>query len=415
MTYDRRFATTWQLLLDAICTTMDHLDPEEPPILLSSLPDLPYLRDGREGAAPLTLIQGPPGRNIALAIGLRAARPKTPLVLIMNADSVTLGTNHLIHAARRNIGMTLLVLRADLTQDESAGTLDRTGWKVPEYQRRLETPSRPLDWMTALQAAFVGRANLHEPFELATVLASSLATPGFSVIGVTAEAFLEKGVLSRCDWPEYFTAYREWAAPLRSAPAEPPVATPVPVRRPVPRTEVRIAGFGGQGVKLAGTVLLEAAGLHEGLWATQRGDYGSATRGGPSMVDVVIGSDPITYPGADHPDALVLLTQAAADRYARAARPGAVVIADPGEVSRMPPGALAVPITAIAREHTGKPLAAGVVALGCVAAIGTTVAQESLAKSLAANVPRAAVAANVAACEAGFAATREALKGGVHV
>jgi 2-oxoglutarate ferredoxin oxidoreductase subunit gamma len=269
--------------------------------------------------------------------------------------------------------------------------------------------------MTALQAAFVGRANLHEPFELATVLASSLATPGFSVIGVTAEALLETGVLSRCDWPEYFTAYREWAAPLRAAPVEPAAATPAPARRAVPRTEVRIAGFGGQGVKLAGTVLLEAAGLHEGLWATQRGDYGSATRGGPSMVDVVIGSDPITYPGADHPDALVLLTQAAADRYARAAGPGAVVIADPGEVSRMPPGALAVPITAIAREHTGKPLAAGVVALGCVAALGTTVAQESLAKSLAANVPRSAVAANVAACAAGFAATREALKGGVHV
>jgi 2-oxoglutarate ferredoxin oxidoreductase subunit gamma len=269
--------------------------------------------------------------------------------------------------------------------------------------------------MTALQAAFVGRANLHEPFELATVLASALATPGFSVIGVTAEALLETGVLSRCDWPEYFTAYREWAEPLRSAPVGPAAAAPVAARRAVPRTEVRIAGFGGQGVKLAGMVLLEAAGLHEGLWATQRGDYGSATRGGPSMVDVVIGSDPITYPGADHPDALVLLTQAAADRYARAAGPGAVVIADPGEVSRMPPGALAVPITAIAREHTGKPLAAGVVALGCVAALGTTVAQESLAKSLAANVPRSAVAANVAACAAGFAATREALKGGVHV
>ncbi len=415
MAYDRRFATTWQLLLDAVCTTMDHLDPADPPVILSSLPDLPYLREGREGPAPLTLIQGPPGRNIALAIGIRAARPKTPLVLVMNADSVTLGTNHLIHAARRNIGMTLLVLRADLTQDEAAHALDRTGWQVPEYQRRLEAPSRPLDWMTALQASFVGRANLHEPFQLATLLASAIAIPGFSVIGVTAEASLETGVLSRHEWPEYFEAYRAWSEPLRAAPAESPAQSAPPARRRVPRTEVRIAGFGGQGVKLAGTVLLEAAGLHEGLWATQRGDYGSATRGGPSMVDVVIGSDPITYPGADHPDALVLLTQLAANRYVRGLKPGAVVIADPGEVERMPAGALAVPITAIARSHTGKPLAAGVVALGCVAALGTTVEMESLAKSLAANVPRPAVAANLAACEAGFAATREAMKGVVHV
>ncbi len=81
----------------------------------------------REGPAPLSFIQGPPGRNIALAIGLRAARPRTPLVLLMNADSVTLGTNHLIHAARRNIGLTVLLLRADLTQHEATGTMDRTG------------------------------------------------------------------------------------------------------------------------------------------------------------------------------------------------------------------------------------------------------------------------------------------------
>jgi 2-oxoglutarate ferredoxin oxidoreductase subunit gamma len=269
--------------------------------------------------------------------------------------------------------------------------------------------------MTALQAALVGRANLHAPDELATLLARAIRTPGFSVIGVTADATLETGVLSTCEWPEYFAAYGEWAAPLRMSTVAPAAAASSPARRRVPRTEIRIAGLGGQGVKLAGTVLLEAAGLHEGLWATQRGDYGSATRGGPSLVDVVIGSEPITYAGADHPDALVLLTQAAADRHARSAKPGAVVIADPGEVARMPPGALAVPIAAIAREHTGKPLASGVVALGCVAALGNSVAMESLARSLAANVPRTAVAANVAACEAGFAATREALKGGVHV
>jgi 2-oxoglutarate ferredoxin oxidoreductase subunit gamma len=417
MSYDRRFATTWQLLLDAVCATMGRLDSAEPPIVLSSLPDLPYVRDGREGAAPLSFIQGPPGRNIALAIGLRAAKPKTPLVLIMNADSVTLGTNHLIHAARRNIGMTLLILRAELTRGESGGQVDRMDWSVPDYQKLLETPSRPLEWVSALDAALVGRANLNEPDELATLLARAIATPGFSVIGVTTDTALETGVLSECAWPEYFDAYREWAAPLREAGLA--GATPVPAatssQRHVPRYEVRIAGFGGQGVKLAGTVLSEAAGLHEGLWATQRGDYGSATRGGPSLVDVVIGSDPITYPCADHPDALVLLTQSAADRYAGHVKSGAVVIADPGEVARMPDGALAVPIAAIAREHTGKPLAAGVVALGCVAALGSAVSRASLEKSLAANVPRGAVASNVAACSAGFAATRAALKGGVHV
>jgi len=417
MTYDRRFASTWQLLLDSICTVMGSVDPREPPIILSSLPDLPYACGGRDGPAPLSFIHGPPGRNIALAIGLRAARPRVPLVLVMSADSVTLGTNHLIHAARRNIGMTLLILRAELTRGVQKSTMDRAGWDLPAYQRDLESPSRPLDWVSALGASLVGRGNLDDPDELARLIRRALATPGFSVIGVTTEPSLATGVLTENPWPEYFDVYREWAAPLAAAgcAAVPVHRSPVhTAKRAVPRCEVRIAGLGGHGVKLAGTVLSEAAGFHEGLRATQRGEYGSATRGGPSMVDVVLGSDAITYPGADHPDVLVVLSQRAADRYARDLKPGARVIADPAEVGTLPRGAIAVPITALAREHTGKPLAAGVVALGCVAALCDAVSPSALNESLAGNVPRALVAGNIAACAAGFAATRAALTGERH-
>lgn len=421
MAYDRRFASTWQLLLDGICQTMGRLDPQRydgPPVILSSLPDLPYTRDGpdpKEGPAPLPFIQGPPGRNIALAIGLRAALPRTPLVLLMNADSVTLGTNHLIHAARRNIGLTVLLLRADLTVHEAAGTLDRTGWGRPAYQQALEGPTRPLDWATALDAALVGRANLQRPDELADLLTQALHTPGFSLIGVTQDETLPTGVLSQCNWPEYFSAYRDWCAPLRRADASPAATTGAsrPARR-VARQEWRIAGLGGQGVKLAGTVLSEAVGLFEGLWATQRGDYGSATRGGPSMVDVVVGSQPITYPNADHPDVLVLLTQAAADRWAGQVRPGAVVVVDSGDVTRCPPGALVLPITALAREHTGKPIAAGMVAAGCVAALSDAVGLDAIARSIESNMPAALVAGNLAACKAGHAATRAALQESAH-
>ncbi|HET9579665.1 MAG TPA: 2-oxoacid:acceptor oxidoreductase family protein [Usitatibacter sp.] len=357
-------------------------------------------------------MHGPPGRNIALAVGLRAARPESPLILVMNADGVTLGTNHLIHAARRNVGMTLLLLRSELTRSQPA--LDRTSWDLPDYQREFEAPARPLEWVSALEAALVGRANLDDGTALAELVMRAVNTPGFSVIGVTTERSLQTGVLTECAYPEYFESYRAWARPLREKPdAIDAAPQPAHSRRDVPRYEVRIAGLGGHGVKLAGTVLSEAAGFHEGLWATQRGDYGSATRGGPSSVDVVIGSDPISYPGADHPDALVVLSQAACDRYAPAVKRGARLIADPAEVKRMPEGAIAVPITALAREHTGKPIAAGVVALGCIAALSDTVSEESLRRSLATHVPRA-LEQNIAACAAGFAATRAALGGSSH-
>ncbi|HET7401180.1 MAG TPA: 2-oxoacid:acceptor oxidoreductase family protein, partial [Usitatibacter sp.] len=113
-------------------------------------------------------------------------------------------------------------------------------------------------------------------------------------------------------------------------------------------------------------------------------------------------------------DALVVLSQAAADRHAGALKPGARLVADPAEVTRMPPNAIPVPIAAIAHEHTGKPIAAGVVALGCIAALTDAVGTDSLQRSLAANVPRASLDSNVAACAAGFAATRAALEGVRH-
>ncbi len=414
MSYDRRFATTWQLLMDAICTVMGLGPDRDPPVIFSSLPDLPYQLRGR---APLPFVQGPPGRNIALAIGLRAALPRTPMILIMNADSVTLGTNHLIHAARRNFGLTLLLLRAEVTETAEQASLDRMNWSFPYFQPELETAPAPLEWVSALDAAFVGRATLHDPDGLAELIHAAVDTPGFSVIGVTADDKLPIGVLSRSGWPEYFATYREWTASFAQSPAaNAHVWAPAAAARPVPRCEVRIAGLGGHGIKLAGTILSEAAGLHGGLWTTQRGEYGSATRGGPSLVDVVIGSEPITYAGADHPDALVLLSQAAAQRYAGTQKPAAALVADPGEVDPLPPGAVPVPITALAREHVGTPIAAGMVSLGCVAALTGVVSLDALRKSVAANVPRRMVDRNLAALEAGYAAaqTAAASEGGSH-
>lgn len=414
MSYDSEFENTWQMLLGRICTTLAHLE-SGPPIVLSSLGELPYNPHDRSRPSPLGFIQGPPGRNIAMAIGMRAALPDTPLVLLMNADSVTLGTNHLIHAARRNVGMTVLLLRFELTQDESLARMDRTGWGTPAYQQNLEAQTRPLEWASALQAPLVGRASLKDPEGLSALLTQAARTRGFSVIGVTSDEALPTGVLSQCERPEYFEAYHRGAAPSVAPAHELPTHQSIVPTRYLPRIEVRIAGLGGQGVKLAGSVLSEAAALFEGQRATQRGDYGAATRGGPSMVDVVISSEPITYPNADHADLLVLLSQAAADRWSTSAKPGATIVADPAAVKRWPTGALAVPIASLAREHTGKPIAAGIVAVGCVAALSDVVSFDALARSIADNVPRALSEANIAACRAGFDAALAARKESSHV
>jgi Pyruvate/2-oxoacid:ferredoxin oxidoreductase gamma subunit len=91
-----------------------------------------------------------------------------------------------------------------------------------------------------------------------------------------------------------------------------------------------------------------------------------------------------------------------------------VVIVDRTQVDAPPPGSLVVPITALAREHAGKPIAAGIVSLGCVAAVARAVSLEAIERSMIDHVPGAVAAANTAACAAGYAAMRALSNGAMH-
>ena len=409
------YADTWRRLLEVISAAVKLRGDGPAPLILSSLPHLPT---DIAADQPFSFIQGPPGRNIAIAMGLRAALPDVPILLIMNSDAITLGTNHLNHAARRNVQMTLLLLRSDLTATAENESLDRLGWGSLGFQESIEGASTPLEWAKALEAALVARGNINDSEGLAALINEALDTPGFSLIGVTSASGLEMGVLSRVEWPEFFHAYRKWAKSFAELSAEGAKPDNPSINgsgkaasdRIVRRREYRIAGIGGQGVKLAGTVLSQAAGLYEGLWATHRGEYGSATRGGPSMVDVVVSSDRITYPGADRPDVLIVMSQSASDLHAAKLNPAGYLVADSDQVTQLPPGAIPVPIVRLAREHAGKPIAAGVVALGCVAAASEVISLESMRQSVAAKVPLRTVEKNVAAMEAGYNETRAAMK-----
>lgn len=385
------YAAVWERLRDAFEHVAQNSTAQ--PIVVSSLPNPPG--DVGHGAFPVVLV--PAGRMIAVAIGLRAARPDHPLILVGAADTVTLGTNHLIHAARRNIGMTLVLLRSDLLAFPRDHDLDRAEWSS---HPSTGASGKPLEWATALQANLVARSSISDPAHLGRTILEATATPGFSVVGVTDEESLALGVISRAAWPEHFTAYRAWADTLAPAVTVATTASPPPSDEAPSRLEVRIAGFGGQGIKLAGTVLSHAAGIERGLWATHHGVYGAATRGGRSRVDIVFGRDPITYPGVDHADVLVLLDAMAVENHGARPEPGQHVIVDEGLAELTPPGASTIPIVQLAREHAGSPLAAGVTSLGCIAALLDCVPLDAMHAAARVHLPASAVERNLTAMTA---------------
>ena len=78
--------------------------------------------------------------------------------------------------------------------------------------------------------------------------------------------------------------------------------------------QVRLCGFGGQGIILAGTILGHAV-VNDGKWAAGSNHYGAAARGGACRAEVVIADKPIIFPLVIKTDILIAMSQDGYDKY----------------------------------------------------------------------------------------------------
>jgi 2-oxoglutarate ferredoxin oxidoreductase subunit gamma len=182
------------------------------------------------------------------------------------------------------------------------------------------------------------------------------------------------------------------------------------------RFEVRLAGEGGQGMILAGVILAEAAVMYDGLNAVQTQSYGPEARGGASRSEVVIAKGEIDYPKVMVPDVLLCMSQEACDKFYSRVKEEGCIIVDSSNVSRVPSHrALAVPISKIAEESTGRRITASMVALGLVCGLSGLVTREALTKAMAARVPAGTEEMNAKALAAGFDEAARLLSSGIDI
>ena len=169
------------------------------------------------------------------------------------------------------------------------------------------------------------------------------------------------------------------------------------------RTEVRIAGFGGQGVVLAG-VLLGQSVLNDGLYAVQTQSYGAEARGGAARSEVIISDEPVAYPEVVAPQVMAVLSQAALDRYLPDLEPGGTLIVDSDLVSEVPENHQAHRgrFSEVAGKELKRPIVANMVMLGFLAAATGLVSEDSLRKAVGEGVPAGTEALNLKALERGM-------------
>jgi 2-oxoglutarate ferredoxin oxidoreductase subunit gamma len=178
------------------------------------------------------------------------------------------------------------------------------------------------------------------------------------------------------------------------------------------RLEIRLAGSGGQGLILAGMILAEAAGIHEGKFVTQTQSYGPEARGGASKSEVVISDQEIDYPQAVKPDILLCMNQMACDTYIFDVKPEGALIVDSSLVHHLPTTrVIPLPFTKIAREEVGREMMANIVALAALITLTGVVSPKSLEAAVLARVPKGTGDLNKKALKAGIKAARAYLKG----
>ncbi len=164
--------------------------------------------------------------------------------------------------------------------------------------------------------------------------------------------------------------------------------------------EVRICGFGGQGIVLSGLILGEAA-VRAGFHAVQTQSYGPEARGGAARSEVVIADDVIDYPRVLTPDVTVALSQPGYDKYlGDEGGDGGLVVVDADLVEAA--GATALPFMKTA-EEVGHKIVSNIVMLGYLTAALDLVPHETLVETVLANVPVHTAELNREAANAGRA------------
>ncbi len=177
------------------------------------------------------------------------------------------------------------------------------------------------------------------------------------------------------------------------------------------RVEIRFAGFGGQGLLLAGIMLGNAASIMAGKNAAQTQSYGTEARGGASQCNVVIDDDPITYVGVVHPDVFVCMSQEAYDKFVGDVKEGGTVFYDADLVKiKEIPGTTQVPIpaTKTALEALNRRVVANMVILGSVIEATKVLDAEIVKECVRENVPKGTEEVNMKAFEEGRRLYREA-------
>lgn len=177
------------------------------------------------------------------------------------------------------------------------------------------------------------------------------------------------------------------------------------------RKDIRIAGFGGQGILMAGIVIAKAASLFDHNYAVQTQSYGPEARGGASRTEVVISDEKIDYPKVENPEIFVVMSHEALLKYIDDIKEGAILIADPDLVNIEAIDDIIKdkklkyyqsPATKTADQEIGKKIVANIIMLGSFVKATGIISEEAAKEAVLDSVPAGTEELNLKAFSEGM-------------
>ena len=263
-------------------------------------------------------VHGLHGRSPALGMGVAMglSNENKKIIVVQGDGGATIGLQHLMEAARRNVDLTLLVFN-NLLYGMTGGQISGLSTDKFKELRHFEEGIPPFDIIKlAHEAGAASSARVISPKNFNESIKNAIQTKGFSVLEL-ASVCPSYGIKKLKELDEY-TEEAEVLTNKRELPTiEYSKTSSLFDKMHVMRSEFEsnitdrmgfvLAGSAGGGVQSAAKLLAQA-GIMSGLYATMKGEYPVTVGTGFSVAEVILSRRPINYTGLEAPDVMIIVS-----------------------------------------------------------------------------------------------------------
>lgn len=264
-------------------------------------------------------IHGLHGRSPALGVGVSLGidNPNKKVIVIQGDGGATIGLQHILEAARRNIDMTLIVIN-NLLYGMTGGQMSGLSTNEFKNYKHSSDDADPYDVVNLAHqsgAAFSVRVNNISNFT--EVLKEAISTQGFSLVELSSLC-TSYGMKKISEMKDFIVAEEKLTNNRPVGISKKQVTNSLLDSVKTLETQfssnikdrvgIVIAGSAGGGIQSAAKILAQAA-ILSGLHATMKGEYPITVGTGFSVAEVILSKKPIHFSGLEKPNVALVVTE----------------------------------------------------------------------------------------------------------